>query len=314
MMTGFALVRNLISNSEVLHFANFKLVKIKASLDYDLRRAQHLFPKESPSYQDWIYERAYDNSNGWDRNRFGDDVEDALLLLRLFKTGDLFFLQPCIEGNDGSLSCQQQYPTMVYTTPTHSYKIEPDECFEFDKFASDLLSQSNWSSSWFKIARRFFLYGGGKEYNPRHDEVDRIVDYMTALESILVPEKNFVGRRLRERAVALLKNIVINLDDSRSLLREFYNVRSTVVHGSSIISFKDTLLKRNMDFEAVVRKIIVEAVKTVPSDENSRKGFLEQLFDVCDQTRSEKVLSDFFSIKGESERKACFDRISNRHL
>src|SRR5450759_1068813 len=98
MMTGFALVRNLISNSEALHFANFKLVKIGASRDYDLQRAQHLFPKESPLYKDWIYERAYDDSDGWDRIPF--ELEDALLLLRLFKTGDLFFLQPCIEGND----------------------------------------------------------------------------------------------------------------------------------------------------------------------------------------------------------------------
>ena len=312
MMTGFVLVRNLRSPSEVLHFANFKLVKIGSSHDYDLNRAQHLFPKERPLYEDWVYERAYDDSDGWDRIPF--ELEDALLLLRLFKTGDLFFVQPCIEHDDGSLSCQLQYPAMVDTHSTHRYEIKPEECSEFDKFASELLSQSNWSSSWFKIARRFFLYGGGKEYNPGHDQVDRIVDYMTALESILVPEKDFVGRRLRERAVSLLKSLEINLDDTRRLLSEFYSVRSAVVHGSSIISFKDTVLKKNMDFEATVRKIIVEAVKRVPHDDNSRKGFLEQLFDVCDQTRSEMVFSDFFSIKGQRERRTCFDRISNRLL
>lgn len=277
MMTGFALVRNLISNSEVLHFSNFKLAKIGASHDYDLQRAQHLFPKESPLYKDWIYARAYDDSDGWDRIPF--ELEDALLLLRLFKTGDLFFLQPCIEGNNGSLSCQQQYPAMVYTTTTHSYKIDPKECSEFDKFASELLSQSNWSSSWFKIARRSFLYGGGKEYNPGHNQVDRIVDYMTAMESILVPEKNLLKKRLMERAVELLKSTDLDFDDTRVLLSEFYNIRSKVVHGNSIIPFKDTVLKRNMDFEAVVRNIIVEAVKRIPSDDNSRKGFLKQLFD-----------------------------------
>jgi hypothetical protein len=35
-----------------------------------------------------------------------------------------------------------------------------------------------------------------------------------------------------------------------------------------------------MDFKAVVRRIMVEAVRRVPYDESSRKKFLKQLFDV----------------------------------
>jgi len=53
------------------------------------------------------------------------------------------------------------------------------------------------------------------EYNPKHNEVDRIVDYMTALEAILVPERDgIIGRRLRERAVSLLKNQNLVSDDT----------------------------------------------------------------------------------------------------
>ncbi|MCD6271680.1 MAG: hypothetical protein J7K30_02260 [Deltaproteobacteria bacterium] len=105
--------------------------------------------------------------------------------MRLFKTGDLFFVNPCIEKPNGDLSSQVPYPAMVYTSTTNRYKIESEECTRFDSFASEILSLPNWSSVWFKTARRFFLYGGGKEYNPRHDLVDRIVDYITALEAIL---------------------------------------------------------------------------------------------------------------------------------
>ncbi len=281
MITCFALVRNLLSNSEELHFTNFKLVKIESHIDYDLKRAMCLFPKESPLYEDWIYERIYDDNDYWNIIPF--ELEDTLFLLRLFKTGDLFFLQPCIEDNGGSLSFQKQYPAMVCTPSVHSYKIKPEECSEFDKFASKLLSRSNWSSSWLKIARRYFLYGGGKEYNPRNNQVDRIVDYVTALESILVPEKKLLKKRLIERAVELLKTTSLDLDDTSVLLGEFYNIRSKVVHGDSIVSFKDTVLKRNMDFESIVRKIIIEAVKRVPYEENSRKEFLKQLFDKLDE-------------------------------
>jgi hypothetical protein len=38
--------------------------------------------------------------------------------------------------------------------------------------------------------------------------------------------------------------------------------------------------EKNMDFKAVVRRIMVEAVRRVPYDESSRKKFLKQLFDV----------------------------------
>lgn len=288
-----------------------KLWKIGSSYDNDLEKARRLFPKAWPLYEDYVYEKAYDDDN--ERERAPFDIEDTLLLLRFFKTGDLFFVNPCIEEPNGELSSQLPYPVMVYTHTTNRYKIESEECTTFDSFASEILSLPNWSSGWFKTARRFFLYGGGKEYNPRHDLVDRIVDYITALEAILVPEKDFVGRRLRERAVSLLKNHKIDIDDTKRLLRDFYSVRSAVVHGGNISSFKDNVLKRNMDFEAIVRKIIVEALRVLPVGDY-RERFLQQLFDICDQIRSEKVFNDFCSIKNETEKLKCRDRISKRLL
>ena len=262
MINSFALVKKLSSTSEELHFADFKLWKIGSSYDNDLEKAKCLFPKAGPLYEDYVYEKAYDDDN--ERERAPFDIEDTLLLFRLFKTGDLFFVNPCIEKPSGELSSQAPYPVMVYTHTTNRYKIESEECATFDSFTSEILSLPNWSSGWFKTARHFFLYGGGKEYNPRHDLVERIVDYMTALEAILVPEKDSVGRRLRERVVALLKSHKIDIDDTDRLLRDFYSVRSAVVHGGDISSFKDNVLKRNIDFEDIVRKIIVEALRVLP--------------------------------------------------
>lgn len=294
MINSFALVKNLKSTSEELHFADFKLVKIESSFDYELERAKHLFPEASPSYEDWIYERSYGDSDGSDRISL--DVEDALLLLRLFKNGDIFFVHPCIEYNDGSLSSQQPYPIMVYALSTNRYKIEFEECATFDSFASEILSLPNWSSVWFKTARRFFLYGGGKEYNPNHDLVDRIVDYMTTLEAILVPEDRSVGCRLRERAASLLNNDKIDIDVD-GLLKDFYKVRSTVVHGGDISSFKDNVLIRNMDFEDIVRKIIVKALKSLPYTNNNRLVYLKQLLTVR-SNEGAKVAKRFRNYKG----------------
>ena len=311
MRNSFALVKKLNSNSDELIFNKFRLSKISRGDNDALKKAQRLFSKAWVYYGDWIYRREYDDSADWDEIPL--DVEDALLLLRLYKTGDLFFVQPCIEEADSNLSCQQPYPVMVSATTTLRYEINIEECSRFDAFASEIVSQKNWSSRWFKIARRFFLYGGGKEYNPAQDQLDRIVDYMTVLESILVSESDFVGRRLRERAARLFKEHNINTDDTKRLLRDFYSVRSAVVHGGDISSFKDNILKRNMDFESIVRKVIIEALRILPVGD-SRENFLQQLFDICDQTRSERVFNDFCSIKNETEKLKCRDRISKRLL
>lgn len=310
MLTSFALVKNMSSSSEELLFSSFKLAKIRRGDTDGLRRSQRLFPKAWPLFGDWVYERRYDDSHEWERIPF--DVENTLLLLRLFKTGDLVFLPLCIENSEGELSHQKPYRVMSYIHTTHKYQIESEECPKFDTFSSEITSQINWSSTWFQTVRRFFLYGGGKEYNPIHNEVDRIVDYIIALEATLVPEKDFVGRRLRERAVSLLIGCNIDSDDTKRLLRDFYRVRSAIAHGDDISSFKHNVLKRNIEFETIVRKVIVEAIKVLPVDDINRKGFLQQLFDVCDLTRVDKVFSDFCSIKNKNERKKCFNLISKR--
>ena len=43
------------------------------------------------------------------------------------------------------------------------YYIESEECAKFDAFAKEIRSLKIITSPWFQTARRFFLYGGGKE-------------------------------------------------------------------------------------------------------------------------------------------------------
>jgi hypothetical protein len=311
MRNSFALVKKLNSNSDELIFNKFRLSKIGYGDNGALKEAQRLFSKAWVFYGDWIYKREYDDSADWEEIPL--DVENVLLLLRLYKTGDLFFVQPCIEDADGNLSCQLPYPVMVSTTATLRYEINTEECSRFDAFASEIVSQKNWSSSWFKIARRFFLYGGGKAYNPAHYQLDRIVDYMTVLEAILVPESDFVGKRLRERAAALLKDTDFEQDTMKRFLRDLYDVRSTIVHGSKISSKHKEALNNAADFESIVRNLIVTALRALPSGDDNRKEFLKQLFDICDQTKVENVYNDFCKIKNESEKRSCFNRIS-KHI
>jgi hypothetical protein len=71
------------------------------------------------------------------------------------------------------------------------YKIGPADCGSWSAFAKGSRKGQCWSSDWFAAARRFFLTGGAKQFNPMWGEVDRILDYATALEATLVPEKDY---------------------------------------------------------------------------------------------------------------------------
>jgi hypothetical protein len=62
------------------------------------------------------------------------------------------------------------------------------------------------------------------------------MDYTTALEAALVPESDFVSRRLRERAVKVLGLSDDDANKVKSLLKDFYSIRSTLVHGSGLIA------------------------------------------------------------------------------
>lgn len=74
---------------------------------------------------------------------------------------------------------------------TLRFEVLPEECQLWKAFAADIRTSRSWSSDWFAAARRFFLSGGAKQFNPGWDDVDRIVDYATVLESTLVPEKGY---------------------------------------------------------------------------------------------------------------------------
>ena len=196
---AFVLVKNLrlpVRSSTAappdLVFNEFKIWGVPQGDGQRLDDARGLFPEAYVN--DCVYERHYSSispARGAASSGFGgipDDVEDALLLLRLFKTGDLAFAQFRIEGPNGRSVSQFPYRLISNACPAGSYyRMGPEECATWDTFASDLVRHRAWDSTWFGVARRFFLYGGAKEFNCHKDpgteinEVDRIVDYMIAI-------------------------------------------------------------------------------------------------------------------------------------
>ena len=86
MMNSFVLIKNLRSNSEELSFDDFKFMNIRSSWDFDLKRAQHLFPKAWPFYEDWIYVKGYENEERREKIPYTHSCQCDLFTLYQTKT------------------------------------------------------------------------------------------------------------------------------------------------------------------------------------------------------------------------------------
>jgi hypothetical protein len=293
MYTAYALMKHIRSSSTTLRFRNFQIRQLGSV--GDRQAAQALFRGVNIYGTEWLYERNYDDAEvGGGASGFGripNDVEDTVLLLRLFRPGDIIVTRHSVRDSHGQLSTQYPLRTTADITTTSFFKFSQAECPAWDDFALELAGYQTWRSPWFRTARRFFLYGGAKEFNLAWNEVDRIVDYMVAIEATLVPEQGFgIGQRLRKRALAILDFQGDTATDTNRLLRDFYKVRSALVHGSEIGDEHKEILRRMPQFEALVRQILVAALRQVPPEEDSRKQRLARWYDVPETALADEAL------------------------
>src|ERR1017187_6802861 len=201
------LVRNVEADGETLTFSNFSLPELDPS---NYQAAREFSP--GAMQREWLLERDYDAipplppiAEGWP-GPFGGipfDVEDTLLLLRLYRPGDLVFAGIHVQMYQAPAQSVAQYPhraiSPLVTPSTRPFQFAQADCTAWERFAEPLKSAPQWYSSWFRVVRRCLLYAGGKKFNPNfHDDIDRVIDYMTALEATLVA-KSKPHRSLHER-------------------------------------------------------------------------------------------------------------------
>jgi hypothetical protein len=227
-----------------------------------------------------------------------DAPEELLLLLRLFRPGDLVFVGIAVEkvspnGEVRPLALRRyRVISGIGGDSTRQFVLRVADVEAWELFASTLRSSPSWTATWFQVARRCFLCGSSNEFNPNfQSEVDRVADYIAALEAALVPETDFVSRRLRERTIHLLGS---ESDPSslRKMLTDMYSIRSTLVHGSPLSQNQMSVLQDRAywcKFEELVRELLVTAVAKVPPAETKRRSYLTSLYDVGDEVRANKI-------------------------
>lgn len=242
-----------------------------------------------------------------------NDIEDILLLLRLFKAGDISFLKQAVVQPSGNTVVQFPYRAIndLNSYSPLRFELGPEDCHLWRVFASGIRGSRSWHSEWFSVARRFFLYGGANEFNPVWDDVDRVVDYLTALEAAVVPEMDFSRRRISRRAARLISRDLAEQSVIAALVKQLYDIRSSIVHGGKLSEEKRQWLIENCgQIELRVRQVLVAAVRTVPTDEGERRTMLAALYDPADEDRGIFVFDKFSEIRTAEVRTAIAAKIA----
>jgi hypothetical protein len=142
--------------------------------------------------------------------------------------------------------------------------------------------------------------------------VDRILDYATALESTLVPEKDYNTRRLSRRAAALIApDNPLEMEVIAKFVKRFYEIRSRIAHGSGLgEESREWLFENCGQVELRVRNVLVAAVQKLPPGEEDRRVVLAGLFDPTDEDRGVFAVEKFREIKTPEVRKAIAAKIA----
>ena len=216
------------------------------------------------------------------------------------QSGDIAFIKLAITAPSGNtvIPPSRAMNDLNSYSPA-KFEMESEKCGSWKVFADSVRESQSWSSDWFAAARRFFLSGGAKPFNPVRDDVDRVVDYATALESTLVPERDYNTRRIRHRAAALIASDNPAAADSvAGLIKIFYDIRSRIVHGGGLDDKSRAWLVENSgQVELRVRQILVAAVLRLPPGEKDRCLALAELYDPTDKDRGDSAFGKFKEIK-----------------
>jgi hypothetical protein len=314
MFKALVLVRNLESRTEGLDFGEFRI----SLVGLRFKELRDVFSSVDVSQRDWIFEKSYAQSPlgppGSPVGGIPNDIEDILLLLRLYKSGDLSFIRQAIILPTGNALVQFPYRAMndLNSYSLLRFEVQSEECQLWGAFAEGVRASQSWSSDWFAAARRFFLSGGAKQFNPEWDDVDRIVDYATALESTLVPEKDYNARRISRRGASLIApDNPGEMDGIVRLLKRLYEIRSRIVHGSGLDDENRKWLLENCgQVELRVRQILFTAVQKLPPGEKDRRVALAGLYDLTDEDRGSFAWEKFREIKTAEVRKKVATKIA----
>jgi len=224
-----------------------------------------------------------------------DYIWKLLFIFRLYKSGDLLFLDELIHDID-----ENENFTNIYTEDAQSdmkYSFYQNEIKDFENFKKKIFNTNIFNNDFFKIFINYFMTGVNKGINfNSFFRLERIIDYFIALESIfLIDDSNyFLSHRISERISRLLLNDGKFVEEEiKNLIKFMYNIRSEIVHGNFF----------NLDEEDKNKKLNDIKIKTIEFEKVIREAFKSIInHNFASKIELEKFLKQIYEIPKESEK------------
>lgn len=249
------LTKDTIRHQSLALLSNFEMEKENLKLDEDLK-LRTLSEDDIENLSGRLRrQREIDNSTvvidyKFDVNKFDENVsdqatstfDDVILALRLFSNkGDVSY--PVIITNPLS-EFEAEGHTIEQNTANDflgtNYSLASEESEEFAEFWNIIIDQIKNPDDNYRVALDKF----SNSFH-RANENDRLLDCVIALESLFLKsgENQEMSYRLSQRGALLLGDDAENALEVKENLREAYNRRSRLVHGSTAETDEDFVLK-----------------------------------------------------------------------
>ncbi|RLG34297.1 hypothetical protein DRN97_02870 [Methanosarcinales archaeon] len=191
----------------------------------------------------------------------GRIFDEVISALRLFKPGTVGYNFIRTEALDWNPIGGGSIHSGIFTYPYFGeYHLEKNEVPDFKKFFKEFNKNK---PTFLDIPLRYFNYA-----HIRERPEDKLIDYMIAFESLFIKGEVELSYRLSLRVAAFLGE---NRDEKGrvfNLMREAYNLRSKIVHGSSYsknieineakLSFRELVSR----VEELLRRSIKKSIET----------------------------------------------------
>jgi len=223
-------VNNFKTQNKELDFGDFKIFSVKqgpeaAEWTKKLRCRdipRYVLIKKFPNYK-----RRDDDITGFDG--IIDSMQGLLRLFRLFKVGDIMFSCPLIVDTQGKNSWFSPYSSARHSY--FKYNFARGEIEKFNSFRDNIAKKAGYRNKFYEFSLNHFMSGIDEGFRPKIGKLERIVDYVVALESVFLSDNKpyFLRHTLAERTSAFLEDASVKI-----VVKHMYDERSNIVHGNYI--------------------------------------------------------------------------------
>ena len=162
----YCIVKNLRTKESELDFGDFKVISVRQGPEVvEWRKKLHC--KDSPRnilIKDFSsYEQ--DEADRSDYDVIINTIDRMLLLLRLYKVGDIMFGDFLIESHSSNNSSIGKYSAV--SPSAFKYCFSADEIFDFNDFRNRITNKVGFTNPFYRFASGYFMQGVNKEFEYR---------------------------------------------------------------------------------------------------------------------------------------------------